>query len=181
MAITWAAADSGLLRQWDRNPPPFMFLIVGILVVSAAIAYSTIGGHLARHVPLWALVAVQSFRLPLELAMHGLYERGVMPVQMSYSGRNFDIVTGATAVIVALLAGLGHGGPRWVAVWNVIGALLLVNVVTVAILSTPRLRLFGDDHVVTFVTYPPFVWLPAVMVVAALAGHLVIFRALRRL
>jgi hypothetical protein len=35
--------------------------------------------------------------------------------------------------------------------------------------------------VVTFVAYPPFVWLPAVMVVAALAGHLVIFRALRRL
>ena len=33
----------------------------------------------------------------------------------------------------------------------------------------------------TFVTYTPFVWLPAVMVVAALAGHLVIFRALRRL
>jgi hypothetical protein len=29
------------------------------------------------------------------------------------------------------------------------------------------------------VTYPPYVWLPAVMVVAALAGHLLIFRALR--
>jgi len=28
------------------------------------------------------------------------------------------------------------------------------------------------------VTYPPFVWLPAVMVVAALAGHIVIFKAL---
>jgi hypothetical protein len=26
--------------------------------------------------------------------------------------------------------------------------------------------------------YPPFVWLPAVMVLAALAGHLLIFRAL---
>ena len=27
-----------------------------------------------------------------------------------------------------------------------------------------------------FVTYTPFVWLPAVMVLAALAGHLLIFR-----
>jgi len=27
------------------------------------------------------------------------------------------------------------------------------------------------------VMYPPFVWLPAVMVLAALAGHLLIFRA----
>jgi hypothetical protein len=30
------------------------------------------------------------------------------------------------------------------------------------------------------ITYPPFVWLPAVMVLAALAGHLIVFRALRR-
>jgi hypothetical protein len=30
-----------------------------------------------------------------------------------------------------------------------------------------------------WVTYPPFVWLPAVMALAGLAGHLVIFRALR--
>jgi hypothetical protein len=31
-----------------------------------------------------------------------------------------------------------------------------------------------------FVAYMPYVWLPAVMVLAALAGHLVIFRALGR-
>jgi hypothetical protein len=65
--------------------------------------------------------------------------------------------------------------------WNVLGLALLVNVVSVAIASMPLIRAFGDDRVVTFVTYPPFVWLPAVMVLAALAGHLVIFRALRRL
>jgi hypothetical protein len=99
---------------------------------------------------------------------------------MSYSGRNFDIVTGATAIVVAILVKMGLGGRRLVTVWNVLGLALLVNVVSVAIASMPLLRLFGDDHVVTFVTYPPFVWLPAVMVLAALAGHLVIFRALRR-
>ena len=26
-----------------------------------------------------------------------MYERGVMPVQMSYSGRNFDIITGLSS------------------------------------------------------------------------------------
>jgi hypothetical protein len=42
------------------------------------------------------------------------------------------------------------------------------------------LRLFGDDAINVFVTYTPFVWLPAVMVLAALSGHLVIFRAIAR-
>ncbi len=61
--------------------------------------------------------------------------------------------------------------------WNVLGLLLLVNVVVVAILGTPPVRYFGEQHLNVWVTYPPFVWLPAVMVLAALAGHLVIFRA----
>jgi hypothetical protein len=69
-------------------------------------------------------------------------------------------------------------GRRVVLAWNVIGLALLLNVVIVAILGTPRFRYFGDDALNVWITYPPFVWLPAVMVVAALAGHLIVFRAL---
>lgn len=112
--------------------------------------------------------------------MHALSERGIMPVQMSYSGRNLDVVTGATAVIVAFLVARGYAGRRLVLAWNVLGLGLLVNVVTVAILSTPRFAAFGPDRLNVFVTYAPFVWLPAVLVLAALTGHFVIFRALRR-
>jgi len=181
MTLTWVAAMSGVLQQWNRRPPPFLLLIVGMVAISLILAFGRVGMRIAQHIPVWTLVAIQGFRLPLELAMHALVARGIMPVQMSYSGRNFDIVTGASAILVAVLAKKGLGGRRLVAVWNVLGLVLLLNVVSVAIASMPLLRLFGDDRVVTFVTYPPFVWLPAVMVLAALAGHLVIFRALRRL
>jgi hypothetical protein len=166
------------LQRWERTPPPFAILIAATLALAFALAWSPVGGRLARFVPLWALVLVQAFRLPLELAMHSVHERGIMPRQMSFSGRNFDVVTGATALLVAALAYSG-AARRLVAAWNVMGLALLVNVVTVAILSTPRLRFFGPDQLSTFVTHTPYVWLPAVMVPAALAGHLVIFRALR--
>jgi hypothetical protein len=178
MAVTWAIAQSGLLRNWNQTPPPFAFLVLAIFLLSAAIAWSPLGHRLAMFVPLWALVAVQGFRLPLELAMHAMYTRGIMPQQMSYSGRNFDIITGAVAIVVAALVWSGRGGRRLVAAWNVLGLLLLANVVIVAILGTPRFRYFGDEALNTWVIDPPYIWLPAVMVLAALAGHLVIFRAL---
>jgi hypothetical protein len=178
MAATWALAESGLLRDWDRTPLPFALFILSIAVLAVVIAFSGYGRRLALFVPLWALVAVQAFRLPLELAMHGMFERGIMPEQMSYSGRNFDIVTGTTAIVVAALVAAGRGGRTLVAIWNVLGLALLLNVVIVAILSTPTFRYFGDDRLNVWVTYTPFVWLPAVMVLAAFAGHLVIFRAL---
>jgi hypothetical protein len=180
MMATWMAAASGALQVWDRTPPPFALLLVGVITVSLSLAFSRAGYHLATYAPLWALVAVQSFRLPLELAMHRLYERGIMPSQMTYTGRNFDIVTGATAIVVALLVANGIGGRRLVAAWNVLGFALLVNIIVVAILSTPIFHYFGPDRLNTFVTYVPFIWLPAVMVTAALAGHLIIARALAR-
>ena len=179
MAATWGLARSGIFQNWQRQPPPFAFLVLAILALAALITFSTVGRRFAQHIPLWALVAVQAFRLPLELAMHAMYERGIMPVQMSYSGLNFDIVTGAAAIVVAVLVATGYAGVRVVMVWNLLGLLLLANVVTVAILTTPMIRYFGDGQLNVWVTYPPFVWLPSVMVLAALAGHLVIFRALR--
>jgi hypothetical protein len=179
MALTWAAAESGVLRRWDLFPPPFAVLVLAIVVVAVGITFGGLGRRLAQFLPLWVLVAVQAFRLPLELAMHGLAERGIMPVQMTYTGRNFDIVTGATAIVVAWATATKVGGWRLVCAWNVLGLCLLVNVVTIAILSTPAVRYFGDANLNVFVTYTPYVWLPAVMVLAALAGHLIIFNALR--
>jgi hypothetical protein len=177
MAVTAAIARTGILRQWDRNPPPFMLLVFGIGALAVGIVLSPLGRRLATYLPLWSLIAVQAFRLPLELAMHGMYERGIMPVQMSYTGRNFDILTGATAIVVAAFVSTGRGGRALVTTWNVIGLILLVNIVAIAVLSTPRFHYFGEDQLNVWITYPPFVWLPAVMVLTALAGHLLIFRA----
>ena len=180
LAATWAAAASGILRQWERRPPPFAILILIIIALGAGMAYSRFGSRIATAIPLWVLVFVQAFRLPLELAMHGMYTRGIMPVQMTYTGLNFDIVTGAAAIPVAILCATRQGSRGIVAAWNVLGLILLINVVTVAILATPVFRYFGEQSLNVWVTYPPFVWLPAVMVLAAFAGHLLIFRALAR-
>ncbi|WP_437965362.1 hypothetical protein WMF04_37870 [Sorangium sp. So ce260] len=61
-------------------------------------------------------------------------------------------------------------------------ALMFAAVVAggVAVLSSPVIRAFGDDpgRVNTWVCYPPFVWLPAVMVMAAVFGHVTVARRL---
>ena len=178
MAATWIAAASGVLRQWDRNPPPFGILVISIVAIAFGMSFSRFGSRLATGIPLSALIFVQAFRFPLELAMHGMYTRGMMPLQMTYTGLNFDIITGIAAIPVAIFSARGTSGRGVVTAWNIVGLALLVNVVTVAILGTPRFRYFGEEHLNVWVTYPPFVWLPAVMVLAALAGHLLIFRAL---
>ena len=58
-----------------------------------------------------------------------------------------------------------------------IGLALLVNVVAVAMLATPVFEFFGAAQLNTWVTLTRFVWLPTVMVLAAFAGHVIVFRA----
>ena len=157
-----------------------MGLAAAMFVLGLLMAFTPLGTRLVDGVPLAALVAAQAFRFPLELLMHHAHSEGVMPYQMSYSGWNFDIITGLTALPVAWALHRGLGGRRLALVWNALGSLLLLNIVVIAVVSTPIVGLFGPDLLNTWVMFPPFVWLPAVMVLMAFAGHLVIARAIRR-
>ena len=179
LLLTALAAGSGVLRRFDGTPPPFAGLLVVVIAVGVGVPCSPLGTLLVRGLPLWALVGFQMFRFPLELLMHRAYLEGVMPVQMSYSGWNADILTGISAGLLGWWLARGRVPRTVVLVWNALGFLLLVNIVTIAVLSTPLFRLFGDDRLNTFVAYPPFVWLPAVLVVAALMGHILVWRRLR--
>jgi hypothetical protein len=177
-AAVIVAAASGALRRWDWRPPLFPILAVTMMALGVAFARSTFGDRLARGLPLAYLVGFQSFRFPLELLMHRAYTEGVMPVQMSYSGRNFDIVTGISALVLGVAMLIWDVPKAIVWIWNVMGLALLINIVGVAVASLPLFQAFGPDQLNTFVADPPYVLLPAVMVLAAWAGHLVIFRAL---
>ena len=180
MTLTWQVAASGVLADFTRQPPPALFLFLTVAGVSMTVAFTRYGTRLVSGLPLWILVLGQGFRLPLELLMHQAALEGVMPEQMSYSGLNFDVVTGATALPVAWWLARGHKHGRMVATaWNALGSLLLINIVTIAMLSTPLFAAFGPDRLNVWVAHPPYVWLPTMMVVCAMTGHLVIYRKLR--
>jgi len=179
LALTGGLAASGILLDFERRMPPFLLTVGASAALVVAFGLSPAGTRLVRGLPLAVLVGFQVFRLPLEVLMDLAYREGVMPVQMSFEGWNFDILTGASAGVVALLVARGRLSHRVVAVWNVAGLGLLANIVTIAALSTPRFAAFGPDRLNVWIAYPPFVWLPEVMVMAALLGHVLVFRRLR--
>lgn len=172
-------AATGTLGRWDLRPPPFA-VVTALVTITTVLTARRVGPRIVAAVPLWALVLSQGFRLPLELVMHQAAVEGVMPGQMTWTGWNFDIVTGISAIVLGLW--LRNGTPPRVVVraWNVLGFLLLLNVVTVAIVSLPPFARFGPDAVNTWVAESPYVWLPCLLVQAALAGHLLVWQALRR-
>ncbi|HET9252036.1 MAG TPA: hypothetical protein VFP58_07970 [Candidatus Eisenbacteria bacterium] len=172
------AAARGALTFTGR-PPTFFLLLLLTTLATAVLAFSPAGTRLVTRVGIAGLIGFQAFRLPLELLLHRLHGEGALPVQMTFAGSNFDIVSGVLGAVVGIWALAGRV-PRWaVLAFNLIGLALLVTIVTIAILSMPTpLRRFHDGTAPTIVASWPFVWLPAFLVQAAWFGHLLVFRKL---
>ena len=180
LGFTGLLAYTGRLHDFRSLPPPMALLLAAMAVGSVLLCLSPWGKQLADRCTFAGLVGLQTFRLPLELVMHQAAVHHLMPPQMSYTGRNFDIVTGITALCLGIaLKKNANLSRKLIWLWNILGTALLFNIVTIAILSLPMpFRVFTNEPANVWVTYFPYVWLPCVMVAAAFIGHLLIFRKL---
>jgi hypothetical protein len=181
LAVPGVLAARGALADFSRVPPPFALTMLALLAATTALAFSPLGTRLVAHAPLHALIGYQVFRVPLEFWLHAMHGRGLLPEQLTWSGRNFDVATGIAALLVASLAWRGRASRLLVVAWNALGFALLCNVVWIAARSFPTpLRAFPDEPPLTLPATFPFVWLPGFLVPAALFGHLLVWLWLAR-
>jgi hypothetical protein len=180
LVVTAVVSASGVLEA-PGLPPRALVFMAGTNLVAVIFACSRAGTRLVVGLPVAALVGFQAFRLPLELVLHRWYVEGVLPVQMTYAGRNFDIVSGILGLAIGLW--LWRRGPSRPLVWlfNLVGLGLLLTVGSIAVLSSPvPFRTFMNEPPVLLVFQAPYGWIVPMCVAPALAGHLLVFRWLWR-
>jgi len=164
---------SGRMTGLPFSGLPFFF--GPILLVCVVAALSPFGGKLAAGVPLAALVGFQAFRLPLELVLHSWAAQGTIPETMTWTGQNWDIISGSVALLAAPLAGRYPVAAR---IANIVGFALLLNVMRVAILSSPVSFGWGQQPPLLLALHLPYALIGPVCVGGALFGHVVLTRRL---
>jgi hypothetical protein len=196
MVVTGSLAAAGVFSHFDALPPP---LLIAAMAQFALLVYGIFFWLKPADIASLsqpALIALQVFRIPTELLMAGLAAQQLLPTEMTFHGRNFDIVSG----VAGLLAGLwlwrrgkagsnGRNGThgnnsgksdRTLALfYNALGLVLVTVVVVHGMLSVPtplqRLHLSIDNiHIARF----PICWLPFGLVPAAYALHFLSLRLL---
>lgn len=174
MFVSSALAASGWLSNFEALPPRMFILLLPLVIFAVGAAMTSTGTKFAQLSFAW-LVGFQAFRLPLELLIYQAVAEQVAPPQFTWTGLNFDVVLGLSAI---LLFPFGDQSPKWVLwCWNLMGIGLLLNVVAVAIVSVPGpLQMMTPDN--RWIAHFPFVWLPCICVMAALFGHIVMTRKL---
>ena len=183
--ITWIGwltilSYKGFFTDFSKLPPRPALAMLLPLPVIFVIAFSKKGTQLLQTIPSHWLVFMQSFRVIVELLLLFAFMAGKLPVQMTFEGRNFDVLTGLFALPVGyLLARKRPYASRLAIAFNIIGIVLLLNILVIAVLSMPTsIRYFVNEPSNTLVAEFPVILLPGVLVPLAYAMHIFSFRQL---
>ncbi|MBP9205779.1 MAG: hypothetical protein KBG28_17530 [Kofleriaceae bacterium] len=169
------AALVALAPEAWRPLPLLPVLMLSVGAVAVAVAFGPLGGHLAATAPLGLLVGVQGVRLPLELVLHRWAEVGTVPPTMTWTGANLDIIAGVVALLAAPLAGRARL-VAWIA--QLVGVVLLLNVVRVVVMSSPLPFAWPLERPLRLAEHLPYALIAPMFVGPAIAVHLITFRRL---
>ena len=178
LALQAALAIPGFYKV-THTLPPRMALAIGPPLVAIVVMFATRSGRACVDaLDVRLLTWLHVVRVPVEWGLHALFVQGLVPELMTYEGRNFDILSGLSAPMVAWLAfRKGRVDRTLLLVWNLVCMGLLINIVFYGILSVPTpLQQFGTEQPNVGLLYFPFIWLPAFIMPVVLFAHAVVLR-----
>lgn len=174
--ILLAVSATGFFSDFSFFPPRMMIVLVIPLVTIVWFTLSATAREILLHVPAADLLRLQVFRVFVELLLWGAFVLNLLPVQMTFEGRNFDVLSGIGGLLAALFLANSRIGQY---VYNYFGLGLLLNIVAIAFLSMPTpFRVFMNEPANLLVTQAPFILLPGMLVPLAYGLH---FLSLRQL
>ena len=171
---------TGFFLDFSTFPPRMMIVLAIPFIIILMVTFSGKMKTILSVVPPQWLHSMQSFRVLVEILIWMLFLAEVAPIQMTFEGRNYDILVGLTGPLIGYLCFIRRSwSPKVAIVWNLLGLLILGNILVIALLSMPTpMRYFMNEPANTIVARFPVIWLPGILVPIAYSMH---FFALRQL
>lgn len=164
-----------LLKVFEDHPTLFPVLILATVVL----VFVSIKRVNLQKLNAKALLAIHVLRIPVELILYQLFLQEKIPNLMTYSGWNFDIVVGISALIILayqLFSKKNINGKLFI-VWNIIGIIFLFIIVSLAILSSPLpIQQFAFNQPNIAVLMFPYCFLPTCVVPIVFVSHILLLK-----
>lgn len=166
----------------DNIPPRFTLITFPPLLTILILFITKSGRRFIDSLSLKALTQLHVVRIFVEIILLWLFLYKFIPGLMTFEGRNFDILSGLSAPLVAYFGFTKNRlSKKFMLAWNTICLLLLLNIVVNAVLSAPfPFQQFAFNQPNIAILYFPFIWLPGFIVPVVLFSHLVLIRRLSK-
>jgi hypothetical protein len=121
-------------------PPRFVLIFLPLLLIIVLLSRASLTRSLSflKYLPPVMLIAVQVYRLFIELLFIRFASEKIIPAELSIHGRNYDLWIGVLALPVAALFFTGSRlAVKAGVVFNILGLLSLANILAIAVPSMP--------------------------------------------
>lgn len=163
----------GFYEDTTARPPRFILVLLPstLLIIYGLLPKQRVWFLENRNTTLSSLLHI--IRIPVEIVLFGLYTEKMIPKLMTFEGRNYDILMGITAPLIAWLVYKNKLGKTGQLLWNGLGLILIFTIVILALLSAELpFQKFAFDQPNIGVNYFPFILLPAVIVPIVIYTHI---------
>lgn len=185
--ILWLGIQSALgmdefFIKTNDTPPRIMQMLFPIIVLILFLFGTVRGRRFIDGLDLKWITLLHSMRILIELLLYWLFSLHLVPQDMTFEGKNFDIFSGITAPMVFYFGFVKKKmSKNLVIAWNVICLALVINVMVIGILSVPAsFQQINFDQPNIAVLFFPINLLPAFIVPVVVFSHLVALRQLIR-
>lgn len=167
-------AKTGFYLQFESMPPRFLLAIGPPILLILLLFTTTLGKQFVYALNIKSLTLLHTVRIAIEFCLLWLFIAKAIPQLMTFEGRNFDILAGITAPLVFYFYFIKKVlSKKTVLAWNILGFLLLLNVVVHAILSAPfPFQQLAFEQPNVGVLHFPYILLPSFIVPIVFFSHL---------
>jgi hypothetical protein len=176
--ILWSVLQSflaitGFYQITDTLPPRFILVLLPATIMIVVGLLPKYRNKLLKNRNRTLSTLLHTVRVPVEIVLFYLFLYKMIPELMTFQGRNFDIVAGITAPIVAILILTKRASNNMLIAWNAVALCLVLFILFNGILSSELpFQQFGFEQPNRAINYFPFILLPAVVVPIVIYTHL---------
>jgi hypothetical protein len=172
-----------VLANFSMPPRVPLFVILPLMALMIFSLFKKTTSELLTITSVSWLIYLQGFRIILELIIWGAYSEGVVPLETTFEGYNFDIIVGLTAVPLAYYARHDKISTAILMVWNIAGLLILGNTVRFFLYAVYFPEYFGQSNALVSGDFLklPYLLIPGLFMPLAVYIHALSIKQLLRL
>lgn len=180
-AVWYIVAQRGFFLDVQSTPPRVIFMMGPVILITILFFITESGKRYIDNLDLQKLTALHVVRLPVEISLMILAIHHTIPDALTFEGRNFDIIMGLTALPISWLIFKRNRSKKFLLWWNILGIVLLFNVVIHGILALPLpFQQYAFDQPNVAMLYAPYNLLPGLIVPIVMFSQLAAIRQLVR-
>ena len=183
LIIQYTISESGFYHDLSLPPRIPLFMIFPLFLFTIIFLNRNKKSMLLQAIPIHIPIAYQSFRAIIEWLFYSTFLQGILPVQVTFEGANYDVLLGISAIVMGIYAFRKEASKKLLILWNYIGIGIVMFAAFTFITSFYFPSIWGleNSEMPQKFNQFPFLLLPSFFMPSAIFMHILSIIQLKQL